>query len=169
MTEYHAKSKNSLTFNVTKADQLIGKLSYKSWFKFNAVIELANNSTYQIEPKGFWGTTIEIKDGEKLLLNFKMNWNGEIVIQTYFNDFEKGYIFKHRGFFKESFILIDHEGIELLVMKPHLKWNTMNYQYHITTFEAFETLFNKEILLINSLHAANYYMSVMMAGVAPGV
>ena len=125
MTEYQAKSNNSLSFDLTQDDKLIGKLSHEKWFKFNAVIEITNNSNYQVEPKGFWGTTIELKDGEKVLLKFKMNWNGEIVVQTYFNDFEKDYIFKQTGFFKGSFILIDQEGIELLVMKPHLKWNKM--------------------------------------------
>ncbi len=171
MTEYQAKSNNSLTFDLLKDNKLIGKLSYESWFKFNAVVEIADNSKYQVEPKGFWGTTIELRDGEKVLLKFKMNWNGEIVIQTYFNDFEKGYIFKHRGIFKESFILTNQEGNELLVMKPHLKWNTMNFEYKITTSEIFENPSDnshKEILLMISLHCANYYMAMMMAAAVPG-
>ena len=162
MAAYQAKS-NNLSFEVTTADKLIGKLSYKSWFKFNAVIEFANGSAYQVEPKGFWGTTIELKDGEKVLLQFKMNWSGEIVVQTYFNNIEQGYIFKHRGIFKDSFILVDQAGIELLVMKPLLKWNKMNYQYQVNTTDRFETFPDKEILLMISLHCANYYMSMMMA------
>ena len=86
MTEYLAKSNNSLSFDVTKDEQLLGKLNYQSWFKFNADVEMANGSTFPVEPKGFWGTTIECKDREKVLLKFKMNWNGAIVIQTFFND-----------------------------------------------------------------------------------
>jgi hypothetical protein len=135
MTEYQAKITNSFSFDVTRGGKLIGKLSYKSWFKFNAIMEIVNNSTYQVEPKGFWGTTIELKDGEKVLLNFKMNWNGSIVVQTYFNNVEKDYVFK------ESFILTDQEGIELLVMKPHLKWSKMNYEFQITTSDIFENFF----------------------------
>ncbi len=160
MAAYQAKSSNSLSFNVTKEDKLIEKLSYKSWFKFNAVIEISSTSRYQVEPKGFWGTTIELKDGEKVLLTFKMNWNGEIIVQTYFNNSEKDYIFKQGGIFNESFVLIDQEGIELLVMKPHLKWKKMNYEFQITTSDSFESFSNKEILLITSLHCANYYMSM---------
>lgn len=163
MTEYQAKSSNTLSFELTREDKLVGKLSYESWFKFNAVIEIANSSTYQVEPKGFWGTTIELKDGEKVLLKFKMNWKGEIVIQTYFNNLEQGYIFKASGLFKTSFILIDQEGTELLVMMPHFKWNKMNYEYQVTTADNFDTFPNKEILLMSSLHCANYYMS-MAAG-----
>lgn len=161
MAEYQAKSNKSLSFDLTQDDTLIGKLTYQSWFKFNAVMEIANNQKYQVEPKGFWGTTIELKNKEKVLLKFKMNWNGEIVVQTYFNDCEKSYAFKHRGVFKESFVLINPDEIELLVMKPQLKWSKMNYEYQITTTDSFETFSDKEILLLTSLHCANYYMSMM--------
>ncbi len=163
MTEYQAKSDKSFTFEVSEGDRLIGILTYESWFKFNAVIKMADQSHYRVEPKGFWGTTIELKDGEKVLLKFEMNWNGEIVLQTFVSDIEKGYIFKHRGIFKESFVLTDQEGTELLVLKPHLKWNRMNYEYRITISDTFATLPDKEIVLMSALHCANYYMSMMMA------
>ncbi len=164
MTEYQAKLSNTLSFDLTKDDSVIGTLSYKSWFTFKAVMEIGNSSTFEVEPKGFWGTTIELRDGEKVLLNFKMNWNGEIVVQTHFNDIDKDYIFKHRGIFKESFILTDRDGTELLVMKPHLKWSKMNYEYVISASDNFDTFPNKEILLMTSLHCANYYMMMMMGG-----
>ncbi len=163
MTEYKVKSKNSLIFELADNEVLIGTLTYKSWFRFNAEIETLH-SKYQVEPRGFWGTTIELKEGEKILLKFRMNWNGEIVIQTYFNEIKKGYIFKHRGIFKESFVLSDQNGIELLVMKPDLKWSTMNYEYQITTSDIFDDFPEKEILLLTALHCANYYMSMMTAG-----
>ncbi|WBV60615.1 hypothetical protein PFY12_00505 [Chryseobacterium camelliae] len=163
MTEYKVKSSNSLVFELTKNEIIIGNLTYKSWFKFSAEFDLSN-SKYQIEPKGFWGTTIELKEGEKILLKFRMNWNGDIVIQTYFNETKVGYIFKHRGIFKESFVLTDEAGTELLVMKPDLKWYSMNYGYQITTSDTFDTFIGKDILLMTSLHCANYYMSMMMAG-----
>lgn len=165
MAEYQTKSSNTLTFDLTRGDQLIGKLSYKSWFKFDARVELGDSSNYKVEPKGFWGTTIELKDSDKVLLQFSMNWNGEIIIQTHFSGIEKGYVFKHRGVFKESFLLIDQQGTELLVMKPHLKWNLMNYEYQLTTSDSFESFSEKDLLLITAIHCANYYMS-MIANVA---
>jgi len=163
MTEYKVKSSNSLVFELTENESVIGNLKYKSWFRFSAEFDILN-SKYQIEPKGFWGTTIELKEGEKVLLKFRMNWGGEIVIQTYFNEIKKGYLFKHRGIFKDSFVLTDEGGTELLVMKPDLKWHTMNYEYQIATSDVFDTFTNKEILLMTSLHCANFYMSMMMAG-----
>lgn len=159
--DYQAISTNSLYFEISNKEQVIGQLIYKNWFKFNAEINILN-SKYQIEPKGFWGTTVEVKDGENVILKFTMNWDGNILLQTYFNKIEKDYIFKHSGFFKESFILTDQKNNELLVMKPKFKWNSLKYEYEITTSVIFETFEEKDILLLNSLHCANYFMAMMM-------
>ncbi|OCA71847.1 hypothetical protein BBH99_13685 [Chryseobacterium contaminans] len=164
MAEYYAKSNDSLSFELTKDDQLIGKLIYQNWFRFNAEIVVSNRA-YLIEPKGFWGTTIELKDHDKVLLKFRMNWNGEIVVQTYFDGLKESFAFKHRGVFKESFVLTDQQGVELFVMKPHLKWTSMNYEYHITTSDSFDGFTRKDLLLFTSLHCANYYMSMMVAAI----
>lgn len=164
MAEYQAKSVNSLTFDLTKDDRLVGQLSYKSWFRFDALMVLTNNETYQVEPKGFWGTTIELKSNERVLLQFSMNWSGDIVIETYTGDTEKGYVLKHKGFFKESFILAGPDGTELLVMKPDMKWTKMSYEYQIATSDDFESFPDKDMLLLISLHCANYYVSMMMGG-----
>jgi hypothetical protein len=56
---------------------------------------------------------------------------------------------------------MSQEGIELLVMKPHFKWNKMNYEYAITSSDDFESFSNKKVLLMTSLHCANYYVSMM--------
>ncbi len=61
---------------------------------------------------------MEIRFGK---IQYELEW--EIVIQTFFKGVEKDYTFKHRGIFKDSFMLSDQEGNELLVMKPHLKWS----------------------------------------------
>ncbi|QIP16532.1 hypothetical protein G8759_29740 [Spirosoma aureum] len=161
--DYEATSINSLSFELRQGDELIGKLSYKNWFQFRASIELANHSTYQLIPKGFWGATIELKEADTVLLTFSMNWNGSIALQTYFNAIEKDYLFQHRGVFKESFILLDEEETELVVMKPDVKWSTLNYEYLIQTTDLFASLSNKALLLLTCIHCANYYMS-MMAG-----
>lgn len=168
MTNYFARSGNTLSFEVTEEERLVGTLTYKSWFQFSAEINLADHRTYRVEPKGFWGTTIELLEGSQVLLHFKMNWNGTIVIQTQFNGIAQDFVLKQKGIFKGTFILADHEGTELLAMKPDLKWNTMKYEYEIAAADAFDTLPGKEILLMSSIHCANYFMAMMMTGVAPG-
>lgn len=89
-----------------------------------------------------------------------MNWNGNIVVRSHFKGIAKDYIFRHKSFFRESFVLTDHEGTELLMMKPQIKWRQMNYEFQITTTDVFGTNVNKNILLMNSLLCANYYLSM---------
>ncbi|GAB3957440.1 hypothetical protein GCM10028805_50140 [Spirosoma harenae] len=161
LAAYQAKSSNPFSFEVTQGDESIGELTYKNWFQFTASIELANRSTYSIIPKGFWGSTIELKEADMVLLTFSMNWNGSIALKTYFDAIEKEYLFKHRGVFNESFLLIDQQENELVVMKPHVKWSHLNYNYTIQPSDRFESLANKELLLLTSIHCANYYMSLM--------
>ncbi len=62
-------------------------------------------------------------------------------------------------------MLVDESGMELLVMKPHLQWKSMYYEYEITTAHAFENMTDKEILLMISLHCANYYMAMVTASI----
>lgn len=157
MTEYLAKSNSTLTFEVTKNEKTIGKLVYKSWFTFHVEIEISN-SKYMVGPKGFWGTTIEVKEDNNVLISLRMNWKGNIIMQTHFNNIEKNFVFQHRGFFKESFVFTDENGTELLILKPNWKWNKVNYEYQITASDVFEKLLHKELLLLNALHCANYYI-----------
>lgn len=159
--EYQAISEKFTHFKISKDNKQIGQLIYKSWFNFSAEIEILN-SKYYILPKGFWGTTVEVLDGKTVLLKFTMNWDGNIVMNIYFSDVEKNYTFSHKGFLRESFVLSDEKGMELLVMKPNIQWRSMKYDYHINTSEFFETFEEKYILLLTSLHCANYYMSMMM-------
>ncbi|MCI1186887.1 hypothetical protein MON38_05605 [Hymenobacter sp. DH14] len=62
MQHYQVKSVDTKHFRLTQADTEIGELEYDSWFSFTAEIMLADRTRYAIQPKGFWGTTIEIKD-----------------------------------------------------------------------------------------------------------
>ncbi|MES2829479.1 MAG: hypothetical protein V4687_15065 [Bacteroidota bacterium] len=166
MAEYQAKSKNSKVFDLTRGDEFIGTLTYESWFKFNALVEMANHRFYQIEPKGFWGTKIELKENGNVLLKFEMNWSSEIVIKTYSKQIDSGYILKHKGILKESFILADEAGIEILTMKPDFKWSKMSYEYQLTSSDSFEKLPEKEILLMAAIHGVNYYVFMMSASMA---
>ncbi len=171
MAEYDAKSTSHLSFEVSEVTQnqhLVGTLSYKGWFRSGAVIEMPDHFLYQVEANGFWGTVMEMKDGDKVLARFEMNWRGNMMLQTYFAGIEKDYIFRQRGIFKGTFILEDEDKSELVVMKPNMKWRSMNYEYRMTTSENFEAFADKSRLLMICLHCANYYMS-MTASVGTGV
>jgi hypothetical protein len=163
MKQYRAATTSSLVFDISNDEGSIGTMTYKSWFKFDAWIKTSSGIEYNVEPKGFWGTTIEVKKGDVVKLTIKMNWNGDIVLQDESNagEEESGYVFRYRGVFRESFVLLDAEGIELAVMKPELRWKKMNYEYVLSSTDDLENHPDKDLLMMLALHCANYYMMMM--------
>ena len=164
MQPYQAKSLDTKHFELTRADAPVGTLAYDSWFSFKADITLADYRHYAVRPKGFWGTTIEVKDPqEQVLLDFKMNWKGQILIRTHFDGVEDFYILKNRGLLKSTFVLLHGEETELLSLAPDFKWTKLAVDYEIAAAEAFEQLPHKELLLLTAIHCANYYLTMMTA------
>ena len=166
MKEYKVKSEDTKHFSLTMNDQEIGRLKYEKWFSFKAEMILDGTRTYQIEPKGFWGTTIELRQNDKILLNFKMNWNGNIIINTWFDEIERDFILKHKGILKDSYVLLNKEEEDLLVIKPDFKWSKFNYDYNISTTDRFDNLSFNLTLLLTTIHCVNYYMAMMSTGMS---
>jgi protease II len=162
MGQYKVNSLNSKSFILTIENTKIGELNYTEWYSFKAEIKLADNSIYQLEPKGFWDSKIELKKAEKTLLEFKMGWKG-IVIKTNFNENEKNYLLKLKGLLSNKFILIDAEENEILAVDTDFKWNKFNFDYTIETSTEFDTMENKELMLLTILHCVNYYLTIIVA------
>jgi hypothetical protein len=163
MEYYQVKSVDTKHFRLTQADTEIGLLEYDNWFSFKAEIILADHTRYAVQPKGFWGTTIEIKNQEQVVLDFKMNWKGQILIRTLFGGPENYYILRQKGLLKSTFVLVHQEEAELLSIEPDFKWTKLNVDYQLATSNAFEQLARKELLLLTAIHCANYYLTMMTA------
>ena len=101
MTLYKANSIDLTTFTLTKEDQLLGELKYSKWYSFRAEIILPGQQKYELVPKGFWDSKIELVYNEGVLINFKMGWKG-ILINTKFNGFEQNYLLKLKGLFAQQ-------------------------------------------------------------------
>lgn len=155
MGHYKSNSTNSGIFSLTKDDVKVGELKYSNWYSFKAEILLADNSLYQIEPKGFWDSRIELQKDGKTLLYFEMGWKG-ITIKTQFRGAEKKYLLTLKGLFSSKYILVDTEEKELLTVDTELKWTKLNLDVNIHTSEEFDNLENKELLLFTVLHCINY-------------
>ncbi|MBK7104132.1 MAG: hypothetical protein IPH62_02475 [Ignavibacteriae bacterium] len=162
MAEYKVKADNSKNFSLTYDEKLLGKLIYEHWYSLKANAELTNKQL-KIEPKGFLGTTVEVKDSDKIYLSFTMSWNGNIVITSKLEKKVNHYFFKHKGIVKSNYLVLDENDQELLAIQPIMKWNKFNYEFSITSNENFEKLNNKEILLITFVHCSNYYLTIFPA------
>lgn len=162
MEQYIATSKDALNFMLISNNQNTGALIYKKWYSFDAEIVLADNSRYVLKPRGFWDSKIELKKDDKVLLEFKMGWNG-IVIKTFFDNEEEVFLLKMRGLLKSQFVLANADLQELLVAEADFQWSKFNYDYAIQTSIDFEKVANKDLLILTTLHCINYYMTTIIA------
>ena len=147
---------------MTNENSAIGELTYAKWYSFDAEIQLADHSTYQFEPTGFWESKIELKKAENVLLGFRMGWHG-IVVKTNFNGNEQNYLLKTKSLLSSKFILVDAAENELLVVDTDFKWSKFNFDYTIDTSTEFDRTENKGIMLLTILHCINYYLTIIAA------
>ena len=165
MNEYQVNATSFRDCILVKDGQELGKLDYNKWFSFDAMLMLADGKNYHVTPKGLWGTTIELKEGETTLLNFKMGWNGSIIIHSSLEGPEQDFVFKPKGFLQSSYVLKDKDDNIIIEARPRFDWSKFKYEYKITTADEFESFNQKEALLLIVIHCANYYMSMMAAAV----
>jgi len=122
MKKYQAISSDSRNFRVLSEDKEIGKLNYLKWFSMQAEILLeGDSSAYKIAAKGPWSSTMILSKNDIPVLNFKINWGGQIIISTHFDGLEKNYVLKHKGLFKSAYIMLDDAGEELVEIQPDFK------------------------------------------------
>jgi hypothetical protein len=156
MTEYMVKPVNAKDFCMTQNDKIVGELKYKNRFYVKAQIFMADSKIYALEPKGFFGNTVELRDRHRVLLSFRENWRGRIVIGVMFENFNRTFIFKHRGILKAGYVLTNADDNELATIMPQFKLKKFNYDYTITAHEAMDHFGYKEVLLLTCIHCANY-------------
>lgn len=143
---------------------VLGELQYAEWFSFKATLALTDGTTFRMEPRGFWGTTIEVKDeAETVLLSFKMHWDGNIVLKSRLGGTNRACVLKNRGLTKGGYVLLDKHGQELLTIQPDFTWNKVNHDYAVVSSELFETYAAKDALVLTAIHCANYYMAMATA------
>ncbi|HPI55033.1 MAG TPA: hypothetical protein PLU10_10095 [Chitinophagaceae bacterium] len=160
MDEYLIKSSESRNFSLLKKDQELGHLLYPNWFSFKAEIIMTDSSIYEIGPVGFWGTTIEVKHDDVVLANFKMNWNGHIILKTFFEDREVDFMFKNKGFFKRSYILENQQHEEMVSIQQEFKWDKFNFEFVLNATPIFKNETHNHILYLICIHCANYFTSL---------
>ncbi|RYY39352.1 MAG: hypothetical protein EOO08_10940 [Chitinophagaceae bacterium] len=162
MGQYTAKATNSQIFNLFDINGKLGELGYQHWYSFHAEIRMSDGRKYMLEPKGFWDAKVELKDGTRTLLEFKMGWKG-IVIKSLFNGIEDNYLLKYKGLLSNKFVLLDTNNQELLVAETSFKWTKLSFDYNIETTQAFDNLDNKELFLLTTIHCINYFLKMAAA------
>jgi hypothetical protein len=156
MGHYKVNSTNTSDFILTTKNVKIGELKYSKWYSFKADMLLADNSLYQLVPKGLWDSKIELKQGEKTILYFEMGWKGIVI---HFIESDKNYLLRLKGLLSSKFLLMDTDEKELLAVETDFNWRKLTFDFTIETSNEFDNLENKEVLLLTVLHCVNYYMA----------
>ena len=156
MKRYDVISTNYRNFSLILDDVHMAELIYPNWFSFKAEIKLADNSKLSLEPRGFWDAKIELKNGEDVIMNFKLGWKG-ILINVKSYGFEESYLLKNKGLLNSRYVLIDTSEQELLAVKSDFIWSKFKLDYLIETSEEFDKLKMKEAFLLTIIHSINFY------------
>lgn len=148
-----AKSISSRNFRLEDENaQNLGELIYPKWYSTQAEIKI-ESKIFRIDRKGFWTTSIEIFEYEKLLMKFKMDWKGNIIMTSFLNG-EKHFIIKKEKWFSETLLMKDEYDKIYLKLKRSFKWKDFKYYYDIALEEELQPV---EILGI--IHVVNYFNS----------
>lgn len=158
MKQFTATSTDSKNFNLTMDNIHLGNLKYLKWYSFQADISLDDNSQYQLEPRGFWDSRIELLQNGESLADYKLSWKG-VIINTKFDGIEKNYLLKQKNLFSNKYLLVNSEEKELLSVSSDFKWNKLHLDYIITVSDDFDHYSHKELFLLTILHCINYYLN----------
>lgn len=159
-----ASSHDSRQFTLQDDATNIGTLVYPKWYSLTADIEIGGLPKYKVGPKDIWGTTMELKEGDAVLVKLKINWKGNAVVHLL--PTEQKFELQQRGLLKSSFVLTDSEGNELMFLKPNFQWTKLNYDYQIETTDIFKKMKQQHLLVFASIHYINYYISMTTAAMA---
>lgn len=147
-----AKSINSRNFELFDENEvLLGKIVYPKWYSTNAEIHI-NSKIFKILSKGFWTTSLEVLEYEKVILKFKMSWSGNIVV-TDFNNGERLFQINKEKWYNDVFEMKDEADKTMLKIKRIFKWKDFKYYYEIVLGD--ESLL--PITILGVLHVVNYF------------
>lgn len=128
---------DSKTIVVYIGDIESGRLVYKNRFSSKARIVDPELGSFEIVPVNFWKTQVEVRDDTRAFVLLKRKWNGVTLVQTCFGANEEEYTFRHKGFFKSRYLLLDKDEREMLVVKTLFIWKKFWYNYTIEVNDSF--------------------------------
>ena len=152
--EYKIINEKKRKFILIQNKKQLWFLQYQDWFNLKANLQ-ACEKDLNFDSKGFWNTSLELKDKNKTLLQAKMNRKFEIIIKT---KNEEKYLLKPNMLWNK-FILQTKQWENLLELEASFKLKKFDYEYKINSSEKFEQFKNKEILALSAVHFSNYIIN----------
>lgn len=157
MSQYLVKSIDQKNYSLLQNEIELSSLAYTNWTLTELEI-IINNSIFEIKPKGFWGTTKELKLNDTLILSIKLDWKGNMILHFEGENEENDFLFKRNGIFSNSYVLQNSQDDILLEIKPDFKWNKLKFEFNIETNDILENMNNKYLLIMCTLFCTKQFI-----------
>jgi hypothetical protein len=157
MNHYILKTLNAKQFQLFENENMIGEVSFKNRMSYKAEISLSGTTAYTLEPQGFFGNKIAVKDRSRKVIEMKQNWQGRIILNALFENFSRTFIFKHKGVFKTGFLLTDEAGLELIDIDQEFFWKKLHYEYRLSVHPAIDKYEYKFAMILLTCYCIIYY------------
>ena len=108
---------------------------------------------------GFWQQHISVERDGTEIATLKLNWKGNIIVDTKGNDVEQDYLVKSVGIWQTHFTLQDRFGNDVMAMHPHQNWKSGHCDYKVEINPDFQNQMDETLVLITT-YCANYIMAM---------
>ena len=98
-------------------------------------------------------TSVEVTEYERVLLKFKMDWKGNIIL-TSLQDGEKHFIIKKEKWYSNILVMKDENEKVYFHLKRNFKWKDFKFHYEIALEQDLDA-----ITLLSIVHVVNYFSS----------
>ncbi|RYY58092.1 MAG: hypothetical protein EOO05_17495 [Chitinophagaceae bacterium] len=163
MNDYIITQTGMRSFVLTRNEVVLGDMNYVKWSPSKAAIQLADGTSYRIEPRGFWQRTTEVLENGQPLYSFRFTWRKGIEITSMRDAIPQKWFLKTKGFWKGTLQLLDENGQQLLFIEPRYRWKIFKTELLITTSLPFEKTPKKELLLMVTGAAFHYQQRIAAA------
>lgn len=141
-------------FTLTKEDQLIGQLNYRSLFSTKALLQTSPTEAYLAKTVGIIQPRIAIfKDKTEIA---SLHMQGSIALRIRFHETNQTFVLRSVGNLKSKYTIENEQHEILMEFEPSFAWKNFKYSYTISSEKE-----NDVLLVLIGLYGANYFINLM--------
>lgn len=154
---FDIKALDYKNFALLEKQNQLGTLTFNNYFSQSCgIIRMNNTINSTFKSKGFFRTGTQIIRGNNVIFSTVSNWLGGLKIFSVCDN--KKYFLRTKNFWKNTKVLLDETGKEILILSKKYNWKNWNYNYSFVVTAEFDSIVEKELLLF-SLMQSDYKMT----------
>ncbi|MDV6170065.1 hypothetical protein R1T16_16625 [Flavobacterium sp. DG1-102-2] len=167
MKKIDVTQENYRVLTALEKDVQLGRIIYTKWYSNSkSEITVGNKELYTMVPKGFWQSKLEILHGDVVVLKTETKFSGYTMSRPI--DPDRPYKIKHKGFFKNGYIVVNYKDEVLLEISPNFSWRKMYPGYTIACADTFGNDDFEKLLIMLSVHYCRNMQNAAAASATNG-